>query len=81
MDIFSRVKTFLISADDPNSNFSCGQIFGNKQWTLDDIRINNIISTPMRATKFFLQVSALLDVDIVPNCNPVKYQGKLMNQT
>ena len=31
------------------------------EWTLDDIRIEKIISVPILATKFFLEVSSLLD--------------------
>ena len=32
------------------------------EWTLDDIRIEKIISAPIRNTKLFLEVSALRDV-------------------
>ena len=31
------------------------------EWTLDNIRIEKIISVPIWATRFFLEVSALLD--------------------
>ena len=36
------------------------------EWTLDDIRIENIISTPISATNLFLKVLALLDVRHCP---------------
>ena len=36
------------------------------EWTLDDIRIENIILAPIWATKLFLQLSALLDIRHCP---------------
>ena len=36
------------------------------EWTLDEIRIENIISAPIWATKFLFEVSALLDATHCP---------------
>ena len=36
------------------------------EWILDDIRIENIISTPIWANKCFFEVSALLDIRQCP---------------
>ena len=47
---------------------------------LNNIRIEKINLAPIWATKFFLEVSALRNVRIVPSCNLVQYQAKLMMQ-
>ena len=50
------------------------------EWALKKIRKEKIISAPTWATNLFFESSALLDVDIVPSCDLVQYQGKLMMQ-
>ena len=47
---------------------------------LNNIRIEKINLAPIWATKFFFEVSALRNVRIVPSCNLVQYQAKLMMQ-
>ena len=42
--------------------------------------IEKIILGPISATKYFLEVSALLDVKHLPSCNLVQYQGNIMMQ-
>ena len=46
-----------------------------------NIRIENIISAPIWAINFFLRFQLYYMLDIVPSCNIVQYQGKLINQT
>ena len=42
--------------------------------------IEKIILGPISAMKYFLEVSALLDVIHLPSCNLVQYQGNIMMQ-
>ena len=42
--------------------------------------IEKIILGPISATKYFLEVSALLDVKHLPSCNLVQYQRNIMMQ-
>ena len=53
------------------------------EWALNNIRIEKIILAPIWATFFFfvfffVEVSALLDVDIVTSYNLVQYQENIM---
>ena len=50
-------------------------------WTLDDIRIGNIISTPISVTKCFLEVSALLDARYCPKLRSCAISRKFNNAT
>ena len=51
------------------------------QRILMDIVTEKIISTPIWATKiFFLRFQLYYMLDIVPSCNLVQYQGKLIMQ-
>ena len=47
-------------------------------WTLDDIRIEKIISAPIWA---FCTFYLYYYLDIVPSYHPMQFKGKLMNQT
>ena len=51
------------------------------QWKLDDIRIEKIISAPIWATKWFLEVSALLDVGYCPKLQSCAISRKTNHPT
>ena len=48
------------------------------EWTLDGIRIEKIILTPIWTKNFFWRFQFYQMLDIVSSCNFVQYQGKLM---
>ena len=50
------------------------------EWTLDNNRIEKIILAPIYAPIFFWRFQFYQMFDIVPSCNIVQYQGKLMMQ-
>ena len=51
-------------------------------WRPDDIRIEKIILDVLEVFAiFFWSFQLYYKLDIVPSCNPVQYQGKLMMQT
>ena len=63
------------------SSHSCTELSKTSkfEWTLDNIRIEKIISAPIWLTeKFFSEVSALLDVRHCPKLQSCEYQGKLI---
>ena len=51
------------------------------EWILDDIRIENIISAQIWATKTFLRFRLYKMSDTFSSYNLVQHQGKLMMQT
>ena len=50
------------------------------EWALKKNKERKDYFGPNLGHKFFFESSALLDVDIVPSCDLVQYQGKLMMQ-
>ena len=51
------------------------------EWKLDDIRMEKIISTTILATKYFLEVSALLDIRHYPKLQSCAISRKYNNAT
>ena len=51
------------------------------EWTLDDTRIEKIISAPILATKYFLEVSDLLDVRHCPKLQSCAISHKYNDAT
>ena len=51
------------------------------EWKLDDIRIEKIISAPISATKYFLEISALLDVRHYPKLQSCTISRKYNDAT
>ena len=51
------------------------------EWKLDDIRMEKIISTTILATKYFLEVSALLDIRHYPKLQSCAISRKHNNAT
>ena len=50
------------------------------EWMFDEMRIEKIILAPIWATKIFRRFQLYQMLDIVPSCNFVQHQGKLMMQ-